>query len=130
MILEDFLSLPFSRFVVEYVFLGVVDLQMLGAEEKCNSCNSQDYDYGIGVITMRIETRRDLIMNSWKHRWISGFDPQDGRARAMNAAMIDDEFNVDSRHLKRPKKPKAHDAIKDGAKDRDVAWWGCPMIVW
>jgi len=33
----------------------------------------------------------------------------------MNAAMIDDEFNVDSRHLKRPKKAKPLDAIKDRA---------------
>eukprot|EP00434_Breviolum_minutum_P003573 symbB.v1.2.003143.t1/scaffold177.1/size287523/8 len=43
--------------------------------------------------------------------FIPGF--QDGRARAMNAAMIDDEFNVDSRHLKRPKKAKPLDAIKE-----------------
>ena len=43
---------------------------------------------------------------------------QDGRARAMNAAMIDDEYNVDNVHLRRPKKPKGSEALKAGEREK------------
>eukprot|EP00435_Cladocopium_sp_Y103_P020219 s384_g4.t3 len=43
--------------------------------------------------------------------FLPGF--QDGRPRAMSAAMIDDEYNVDHVHLRRPKKPKGNEALKE-----------------
>ncbi|CAK9090527.1 unnamed protein product [Durusdinium trenchii] len=50
--------------------------------------------------------------------YIPGF--QDGRTRAMSAAMIDEDFNVDPVHLRRPRKAKAAEQSKDW-RERKIA---------
>ena len=38
----------------------------------------------------------------------------------MSAAMIDDEYNVDHVHLRKPKKPKGNEALKDQPSPAEV----------
>ncbi|CAL1166711.1 unnamed protein product, partial [Cladocopium goreaui] len=108
-------------------FLNVKD----DARRTTGRLESWDSERGFGFIIEENDTS-EMPVNIFVHRtnlmggapgfpvdlqqgrrisFLPGF--QDGRPRAMSAAMIDDEYNVDHVHLRKPKKPKGNEALKE-----------------
>lgn len=108
-------------------FLNVKD----DARRTTGRLESWDSERGFGFIIEENDTS-EMPVNIFVHRtnlmggapgfpvdlqqgrrisFLPGF--QDGRPRAMSAAMIDDEYNVDHVHFRKPKKPKGNEALKE-----------------